>query len=230
MRDETLPRSSTTEFDYGRAVAKEESRWTLKALRINRYLNRPLASLLVRTLYRTSITPNQVTITGFVVGAAGAGFFLVGTRGAIAVGGALAQLSSIIDCADGMLARARGQESEFGAGLDLILDRIGEFFLLSAATAGLYMRSGRVLWLGLGLLAIAIYFLELSLFYLIKSVRRDLRRADAAENRAWLMALIAVFGIAGRVDLGIYVLLGASTAIVIFHLAEYLINGTSQRA
>jgi len=118
MPDETSPRNSAAEFDYRLAVAKEESRWTLKAFRINRFLNRPIASLIVRALFRTRVTPNQVTVAGFLVGLAGAGFFLTGERWPVAVGGALAQLSSIIDCADGMLARSRGQESEFGAALE----------------------------------------------------------------------------------------------------------------
>lgn len=230
MPDETSPPASAAKFDYRLAVAKEESRWTLKALRINRFLNRPLASLIVRALFRTRITPNQVTVAGFFVGLAGAGLFLTGERWLVAAGGLLAQMSSIIDCADGMLARSRGQESEFGAALDLILDRIGEFLLLTCAAAGLYGRTGRVLWLGLGLLAAGLYNLQLSLYYLVKLLRRDSKLADAAENRAWLMVLIAAFGLAGRVDLGIYVLLAAASVIIAFILADFWITQRRRRS
>ncbi len=230
MPDETSPPASAAEFDYRLAVAKEESRWTLKALRINRFLNRPLASLIVRALFRTRVTPNQVTVAGFLVGLAGAGLFLTGERWLVAAGGLLAQMSSIIDCADGMLARSRGQESELGAALDLILDRIGEFALLTCAAAGLYAQTGRVLWLGLGLLAVGLYNLELSLYYLVKILRRDSKLADTAENRAWLMALIAVFGLAGRVDVGIYVLLAASSAVNVYILGDFWLRQRRREA
>jgi CDP-L-myo-inositol myo-inositolphosphotransferase len=230
MPNETSPRASETEFDYRLAVAKADSRWAIRILQLNRYLNRPLASILVRAVFRTRITPNQVTLAGFVINAAAAGLFLDGRRGLVLWGGILAQLSSIVDCADGMLARSRGQESEFGAALDLVLDRIGEFLVLGSAAAGLYMRSGRPLWLGLGFLAVSVYFLSLTLFYLIKGLRRDERRADTAEMRAWLMLLIGVFGVLGRVDVGLGVLLAAATINVVFHLGDFLFAGRRRRA
>jgi phosphatidylglycerophosphate synthase len=230
MPDDASPRTCATEFDYGTAVAKEEARWTPSALRINKLLNRPLAALLVKALFRSRLTPNQVTVAGFLVGLGGAGFFLAGTRWSFAVGGLLAQASSIIDCSDGMLARARRQESEFGAALDIVLDRVGEFALLAAATAGQFARFGSVRLLGLGLLAAALYYLELTLFYLIKAYRKDSRMAETAENRAWLMALIAVFGVMDRVDIGIYVLLGAAAIAVIYQLGEFLFFRRERRA
>ncbi len=222
--------SSATEYDYAAAVAKEEARWTLPALRINRYLNRPLASLLVRALFRTRVTPNQVTWAGFLIGLAGAALFLTGTRGGFLAGGLLAQLSSIVDCADGMLARARRQESEYGAALDIVLDRAGEFALLASAAFGHFMRFGSVRLLAMGLLAAGLYFLQLTLFYLIKAYRKDDRLAETAENRAWLMALVAVFGAVDRVDIGIYVLLAASLTVVLYLLADFLFVRRDKRA
>jgi phosphatidylglycerophosphate synthase len=230
MPDDASSRTSAAEFDYDLAVAKEESRWSLKTFRLNRYLNRPLASLLVRAIFRTRITPNQVTVSGFLVGLAGAGFFLAGTRWSVAAGGLLAQLSSIVDCADGMLARSRGQESEFGAALDIVLDRVMEFALLAAATAGQFARFHSVSQLGLGLLAVGLYYLDLTLFYLLKVHRRDGRMAETAENRAWLMALIAVFGLADRIDIGIWVLLAAAGAVLLFHLGDFLLRERRKRA
>ena len=124
------------------------------------------------------------------------------------LGGALAQLSSIIDCADGMLARARGQSSAYGASLDLLLDRIDEFFLLAGAVLGYYAASGRTGMLILGLLGAAGFFLLTTLFYLIKNYRHDAAQGEAAENRSWLMALLCIFGVLNRVDIGIFVLAG----------------------
>jgi phosphatidylglycerophosphate synthase len=229
MPDETSSRASEVEFDYRLAVSKTDSRWAMRLLQINRYLNRPLASVLVRAVFRSRITPNQITAAGFVLNAAAAGFFLQGQREFLLWGGILAQLSSIVDCADGMLARSRGQESEFGAALDLVLDRVGEFLVLGAAAAGLYLRSGRTLWLGLGFLALALYFLSLTMFYLIKGLRRDERRADAAEMRAWLMALICLFGVTGRVDIGLIVLMTSAVISVLYQLGEFLLGEGRRR-
>lgn len=228
-KDASRPASSA-EYDHGLALAKEEDRWILPALRINRYFNRPLASLIVRALFRTRVTPNQVTWAGFLLGLAGAGCFLAGSRGAFLAGGMLAQLSSIVDCADGMLARARGRTSEYGAALDIVLDRVGEFALIVAASLGHFRRFGSHRLLAAGLLAAALYFLQLTLFYLIKAYRKDPRLAETAENRAWLMALIAVFAAADRVDIGIYVLLAASSAVVAYLLAEFLFLRRNKRA
>ncbi len=222
--------SSATEYDYAAAVAKEEARWTLPALRINRYLNRPLASLVVRALFRTRVTPNQVTWAGFLIGLTGAVLFLAGTRGGFLAGGLLVQISSIVDCADGMLARARRQESEYGAALDIVLDRAGEFALLASAAFGHFMRFGSVRLLAVGLLAAGLYFLQLTLFYLIKAFRKDGRLAETAENRAWLMALVAVFGAVDRVDIGIYVLLAVSSTIVLYLLIDFLFLRRDKRA
>ena len=146
---------------------------------------------------------------------AGAYFFHFGRAWSFALGGVLAQLSSIVDCADGMLARARGQSSEYGASLDLLLDRIDEFFLLSGAVLGFYAASGRTGMLILGFLGTAAFFLLTTLFYLIKNYRHDAAQGEAAENRSWLMALLCVFGVLNRMDLGIYTLAAAMAGSIL---------------
>jgi phosphatidylglycerophosphate synthase len=53
-----------------------------------------------------------------------------------------------LDCLDGDLARYSGRSSAFGAALDPILDRTGEFLYLSAIVAGLAQTSADwTLWL-----------------------------------------------------------------------------------
>jgi len=216
MPNATSPRGSNPEFDYKKAVGlKRDDRFAFKTLGLNRVVNRPLAGLLVRALYKTRITPNQVTLAAFGLAMAGAYFFHFGRAWSFALGGALAQLSSVVDCADGMLARARGQSSEYGAALDLLLDRVDEFFLLAGAVLGYYAASGRSGMLIMGLLGMAGFFLLTTVFYLIKNYRHDATKGEAAENRAWLMALLCVFGALNRVDIGIYVLASSMAASVL---------------
>lgn len=207
MPNGTSPLGSEAAFDYGKAVRKRENFFTPWFLQINKVLNRPAASLIVRALFRTKVTPNQVTVVSFLLGLAGAGCFAFATRGAFIAGGLLAELSSIVDCADGMLARARGTSNEFGGYLDLLLDRINEFFLITGAVLGQYRFSGREIDLILGLFVLGLYFLLTTQFYLAKNLIRDERRGEAAENRGWLMFLIAFFAVINRFDIGIIFLL-----------------------
>jgi phosphatidylglycerophosphate synthase len=207
MPNGTSPLGSETAFDYGAAVRKPENDFTPRFLQINKTFNRPVAAVLVRALFPTRVTPNQVTLASFFIGLAAAGCFAAATPAAFFVGGCLAQLSSIVDCADGMLARARGTASEFGAFLDLLLDRVNEFFLICAAFLGHYRQTGREIELVFGLAALGLYFLLTTQFYLAKNLLRDFRRGEAAENRGWLMFLIALFAVLNRIDWGILVLL-----------------------
>lgn len=85
--------------------------------RINRKFSTPLAKFLAR--YEL-MTPNQVTIIGFLIGLLSPLFFILGSPVA---GGLLAQISSIIDGADGELARLRKMKTKYGGYLDAVLDR-----------------------------------------------------------------------------------------------------------
>lgn len=222
MPDEKSSQSSTAEFDYEKSARKRDDDYSLQFLKLNKYLNRPLASLIVRAVFKTGVTPNQLTLTSFVVGLAGAACFLKSRPLFFALGGILAQASVIVDCADGMLARARDQKSEYGAYLDLVLDRVTEFFLMMGYTFGYFFYAGRLDLLILGLGAVGLYFLQISLYYLIKSYRRDQSKGNAAENRSWLIFLMFVLSVFNRMDLGFYVLLAVSSGINLVMLFHFL--------
>lgn len=81
----------------------------------------------VRVLSRTGITPNTITIMGFLVSiAAGA----VISKEFLLLGGGLVLFSGVFDMLDGSLARAKGQSTKFGALLDSTLDRLAEAAVL----------------------------------------------------------------------------------------------------
>ncbi len=191
-------------------------------LQVNRFINRPLASLLVSALVPTAITPNQVTFAAFFIGLGGAFAFSRGTPGLVVLGAALAQLSSVVDCADGMLARARGQMSDFGAYLDLILDRVNEFFLIAGAVLGYFAYSGSVRMLILGFLTLGLYFLQVAIFYLTETYAGRGIRSRSAESRGLLIFLIFAFGVANRIDLGTYVLFSVCSATNLYQLYAFL--------
>lgn len=83
---------------------------------------------LVNILSGTRITPNTLTIAGFLVSVA-AGVAIAVEY--LLLGGGLVIFSGIFDMLDGSLARAKGQNTKFGALLDSTLDRLGEAVVLS---------------------------------------------------------------------------------------------------
>ncbi len=94
---------------------------------VNVWIHRPLAYAFASLVFRTRITPNAVTLLAMVVGIAAGVCFLDGTRAAMVAGGLLLWASAILDGADGILARARNEQSEFGRALDGSADAIVAF-------------------------------------------------------------------------------------------------------
>jgi hypothetical protein len=91
---------------------------------VNLWLHRPLAYAFVALIYRTRITPNQITLLSLLVGVAAAVAFLIGTPAAMISGGLLLWSSAILDGADGILARGKRMFSEVGRALDGCVDAI----------------------------------------------------------------------------------------------------------
>jgi len=89
---------------------------------INTYLLRPAAGLLVRVVYRTPVTPNQVTLSAIVAGAVAAFLYAQGDPVRTAAAGLCLTLKDLLDSADGQLARAQGRFSRAGRFLDSIGD------------------------------------------------------------------------------------------------------------
>lgn len=95
---------------------------------INTLLLRPLAGIIVRILYNTPVTPNQITLSSIIFGLTAALLYAFGACGTIALGGLFITLKDILDSADGQLARAKGLYSRAGR----FLDSIGDFFVNAA--------------------------------------------------------------------------------------------------
>ncbi len=88
-----------------------------------------VAGPLAQVLATTRITPNALTLTGFVISLGAA--FLIG--GGHFLAGALVLLGSgFFDMLDGAVARAGGKTTVFGAALDSTLDRYSEAALFFA--------------------------------------------------------------------------------------------------
>ncbi len=106
---------------------------------------RKFSKLFTWLAVRLKMTPNQVTLISFAVGLLSAYEFSRGDFLSIFTGAVLLQLSIIIDCVDGELARYTRQFSQLGAWLDAITDRIKEYLVFFALAYGA-AKDGRDLW------------------------------------------------------------------------------------
>jgi len=90
---------------------------------------RGLAEGIVTPLARWGVTPNTVTVVGFLFNVLTAGVIATGH---LTMGSILLFFSAGFDMLDGALARVSSQQSRFGAFLDSLLDRYSEAAILGA--------------------------------------------------------------------------------------------------
>ncbi len=117
----------------------------------NTYVARPPGALVVAALQNTRVTPNQITLAALGVASASAAMIVfapgyLGLLAAIVV----YELSYVLDCADGMLARLRKTASTTGHLLDFLMDEIKAFVILGAVGVRLYRGAGHTLGLAAG--------------------------------------------------------------------------------
>ena len=217
------------EFNYDAARKAQRSAFMTSISFVDRLLNRPAAALLVKAVFHTRITPNQLTWVSAVLGCISGALFAQGKPTSFILAGIAAQLSSIIDGADGMLARARGACSEYGSHLDLFLDRIIDFSVFAGIAVGAsrYFQAPHLLTLGL--LATGLYQLQIILFYLTKSYLKSPERGDTGEARAMLYWAVLIFGVTSRPDIFIYLLLAETVVLNTFRLGYFVSLGDHKR-
>lgn len=123
---------------------------------------------------RAGVTPNMVTVIGFLITVAAA---LLVAQGRLLIGGLVLILGAVLDMLDGAVARATGKGSDAGAFLDSTLDRFSDAGIfvgllwfyshpgsMARANEGLSMAAPEVHFLGAGL-ALACLILSLMVSY-----------------------------------------------------------------
>jgi len=119
-------------------------RHLLKAPEVEEVLDlviyRPLAFGLVKLLRPTSVTPNQVTFASLLLGLAAGLCYGQGTPAPLAWGAALLFLTNTVDCADGMLARARACGGLTGYLFDGLVDYTTNTAVLVGMLHGLHVQ------------------------------------------------------------------------------------------
>jgi len=107
---------------------------------------RRVSKLLTWAAVKVGATPNQVTIASFAIGLYAAFLFAQGDTWSLIGGALLLQVSIIVDCVDGEIARYTRKFSELGAWLDAITDRVKEYAVFLGLAYGAFVQNGQNLW------------------------------------------------------------------------------------
>jgi phosphatidylglycerophosphate synthase len=97
------------------------------------FFYRPLAFLLVKTVYRTSITPNQLTYIAIAIGLTAGCIYTIGTPFYFTVAAICFALYNIVDCSDGMLSRLK----KTGTNAGRIVDGLADYISTAAVFIGI---------------------------------------------------------------------------------------------
>jgi hypothetical protein len=131
---------------------------------------RKFSKILTWLAVRIGATPNQVTLVSFAIGLYAAYSFSQGGFAATLIGAILLQLSIIVDCVDGELARYTRKFSSLGAWLDAVTDRVKEYLVFFGLAYGA-AREGKDLWLPAMLMMLIQTFRHLSDYNFAQSVK-----------------------------------------------------------
>lgn len=91
---------------------------------VDRHFNRRISGVFTRLFLKLGISANTITFISMAIGLIAAAFVAKGGYAAGIIGALLLQLSAIVDCCDGEVARLTFTESSFGEQLDLMADNI----------------------------------------------------------------------------------------------------------
>lgn len=173
---------------------------------VDRYFNRKVSAVLTGLFLRLGLAPNTITVLSLVVGVIAAATFAVGSYAAGILGGLLLQLSAIIDCCDGEVARLTHTESEFGEQLDLVADNIVHIAVFIGVAWAVYRREA--VWDPLVLGGVAVLGNGISFWVMnrvralrirqgwanpIQAARAEFMLSFASRDFSLLLLLLAVF-------------------------------------
>jgi hypothetical protein len=127
--------------DYRRSLKMPEAEELLDIL-----LFRPAGYIFVRLIYRTPVTPNQVTLLSMIAGLIAGYDFSFGIAPAYVGAAVWYAVANVLDCADGQLARLQ----QSGTSLGRIVDGVADYISSTAIFLGIgmgYAHGGVLSWI-----------------------------------------------------------------------------------
>jgi phosphatidylglycerophosphate synthase len=155
---------------------------------VDTHLNRRVSRVFTRLFLRLRLSPNTITGVSTLIGLLAAIAFAFGTYISGIIGALLLQLSAVVDCCDGEVARITFAESRLGEQLDLFGDNLVHVALFAGLAWGVFVREvamGTSSLLPLGLGVAAMLANGLSLWLVIRTKRlRDAGRLSSDAQAA----------------------------------------------
>lgn len=172
---------------------------------INTCFLRPLANIVVRLVFHTSITPNQITLISLILGICAAVFYNVDFKYSLMIAALLVFLKNILDGVDGQLARARAQVTRTGRFLDSIIDFVVNWAIYFSIGILLFKTHQNIIYIFLSILALfsmtlrssyyvfySTQFLHLNGLYKNNRVCEDFQKEDL-NNKKMIIILQEMF-------------------------------------
>ena len=107
---------------------------------------RPAAFVVIKTIYRSPITPNQVSFTALVAGLFSAWYLSLGTPLSYLIASAFYFVANVLDCSDGQLARLQQSGTPLGRLIDGLVDYVISVAIFAGIGIGLDA-GGHPMWL-----------------------------------------------------------------------------------
>jgi len=172
---------------------------------VDRVFNRPCGRPLSRCLAPTSVSPNAVSIASVLIGLVAAGLFATGNHAHAILAAIMFQVSAIVDCVDGDIARVVFKESAAGKWIDLVGDQVVHIAVFAGISLGLMRQSpqSHALLLGVSAIVGALFSFAVILRGLDKKSSppnsRLQKLIDAATNRDFSV-LVLLLAFAGKLE------------------------------
>jgi phosphatidylglycerophosphate synthase len=197
---------------------------------VDRFFNRKISRWFTRIFLVAGFSPNAITILAAVVGLVAVAGFGVGTYSAGIIAALLFQLSAIIDCCDGEVARLTFTESPFGAWLDIAMDNVVHMAIFAGIAVGSYlgMAGSDGAWVPLALGSAAVLGNGLSFWLAIRAQKiKSASEWKTPVQAAWsdfmiknvasrdYSVIVLTFAVIGKLD---WLLWMAATGSVVFSL------------
>lgn len=192
----SAPYSRSNDVNERQAVKNQISQLNIEKVRLsmaNRandgffsvFFLRKFSKILTWVAVKIGATPNQVTIVSFLIGLYSAYSFSRGEFLHTLLGAVLLQVSIIVDCVDGELARYTRKFSKLGAWLDAVTDRVKEYLVYLGLAYGA-AKSGENLWIPAMALMLIQTFRHLSDYNFAQSMK--IRNEEKFETPVAFMA------------------------------------------
>jgi CDP-L-myo-inositol myo-inositolphosphotransferase len=132
---------------------------------VSRHFNRKISRQISRLLVKTSITPNQISVSMLFFSLLAGWLVASGDYVSLAIGGLLFQFASIVDGCDGEVAKLKFMGSHLGEWIDTVADSLSYMGFFGFVVYGMYRQSGDPFHLTLGAAILAVVALNLFVMY-----------------------------------------------------------------